>query len=98
MVIFTALPGIPTNIVVVSTTKTTAHLKWKPPILDEEILGYNIEVMIAGKDEWYQANTDRIVALKYIVPDLIPNEEYCIRVSAVNSAGQGPPGTAHEKV
>lgn len=43
-------------------------------------------------------NPDLIRKCEYIVPNLIPGEEYMFQVSAVNAAGAGEPTIAKEKV
>ncbi|KAI8488689.1 Titin-like, partial [Branchiostoma belcheri] len=87
-------PGSPVNAEVVDTTRTSAELKWEPPIKDggSKILGYIVEARKEGTEEWLKAHATSLHrTTEYVVPDLVPGGFYKFRVSAVNQVGVGEP-------
>lgn len=51
-----------------------------------------------NEDEWQRVNDELIAECEYIVPNLIPGNKYCLRVSAVNAAGTGEPTKTSGKI
>lgn len=84
-------PGPPTVVKVIDTSKTSVTLEWTTPVFDGglEIIGYIIEMCKADLGDWHKVNAETLIATKYTVTDLEPNEHYKFRVSAVNTAGKG---------
>uniref|UniRef100_A0A8C6V3K2 Titin n=1 Tax=Naja naja TaxID=35670 RepID=A0A8C6V3K2_NAJNA len=84
-------PGPPTVVKVIDTSKTSVTLEWTTPVFDGglEIIGYIIEMCKADLGDWRKVNAETLIATKYTVVDLEPNEHYKFRVSAVNTAGKG---------
>uniref|UniRef100_A0A670Y1P8 Titin n=1 Tax=Pseudonaja textilis TaxID=8673 RepID=A0A670Y1P8_PSETE len=83
--------GPPTVVKVIDTSKTSVTLEWTTPVFDGglEIIGYIIEMCKADLGDWHKVNAETLIATKYTVTDLEPNEHYKFRVSAVNTAGKG---------
>lgn len=84
------LPGEPTKLHVVDSTKTSITLGWEKPVYDggSEITHYLLEQMNAGEKEWVITNP-QVKGCEYVVSHLKPATYYFFRVSAVNSKGTG---------
>ena len=54
-------------------------------------LGYTVEKKDAHSDMWLKVNDIPCVDTKFLVPDLIENNEYQFRVAAINAAGPSEP-------
>ena len=55
------------------------------------VLGYTVEKKDAHSDMWLKVNDIPCVDTKFLVPDLIENNEYQFRVAAINAAGPSEP-------
>ncbi|MEQ2207515.1 hypothetical protein XENOCAPTIV_013745 [Xenoophorus captivus] len=79
-------PGTP---VVTETTATSVTITWDSGNPDP-VTHYIIQYRAKSPDSKYETVED-ITTTRYSIGGLYPNTEYEIRVSAVNSIGQGPP-------
>lgn len=84
------LPGEPTKLRVVDSTKTSITLGWEKPVYDggSEITHYVLEQMNTEDKEWVITNP-QVKACEYVVSHLKPGTYYFFRVSAVNCKGKG---------
>ena len=85
-------PGKPDAPEIVSTTNTTATLKWQPPKDDggAEIFNYVVEYRAEGAFKWLRANQEKVPKTAYQVKGLDKGVTYEFRVAAENKAGVGP--------
>uniref|UniRef100_A0A671Z510 protein-tyrosine-phosphatase n=1 Tax=Sparus aurata TaxID=8175 RepID=A0A671Z510_SPAAU len=79
-------PGTP---VVTETTATSVTITWDSGNPDP-VTYYIIQYRAKSPDSKYET-VDDITTTRYSIGGLYPNTEYEIRVSAVNTIGQGPP-------
>ncbi|CAG5864127.1 unnamed protein product, partial [Menidia menidia] len=79
-------PGTP---VVTETTATSVTITWDSGNPDP-VTYYFIQYRAKSPDSKYET-VDAITTTRYSIGGLYPNTEYEIRVSAVNTIGQGPP-------
>jgi len=90
------VPSAPSNLVAAAHGRTQINLSWRTPISDggARISGYRIEVSTNGGNTWTTrvANTGNTVT-RYEHTGLSPATTRHYRVSAINSAGTGPPST-----
>ena len=88
------VPSAPSNLVAAAHGRTQINLSWRTPISDggARISGYRIEVSTNGGNTWTTrvANTGNTVT-RYEHTGLSPATTRHYRVSAINSAGTGPP-------
>lgn len=84
------LPGEPSKLRVVDSTKTSITLGWDKPVYDggSEITHYVLEQMNAEDKEWVTINP-QVKTCEYVVSHLKPGTYYYFRVSAVNCKGKG---------
>lgn len=84
------LPGEPSKLRVVDSTKTSITLGWEKPVYDggSEIKHYILEQMNTEEKEWVITNP-QVKACEYVVSHLKPGTYYFFRVSAVNCKGKG---------
>lgn len=84
------LPGEPSKLRVVDSTKTSITLGWEKPVYDggSEITHYILDQMNAEDKEWVTINP-RVTTCEYVVSHLKPGTYYFFRVSAVNCKGKG---------
>lgn len=85
----TALPKPPGTPVVTETTATSVTITWDSGNPDP-VTYYIIQYRAKSPDSKYETMDD-ITTTRYSIGGLYPNTEYEIRVSAVNTIGQGPP-------
>lgn len=88
-VIVTALPKPPGTPVVTETTATSVTITWDSGNPDP-VTYYIIQYRAKSPDSKYET-VDDITTTRYSIGGLYPNTEYEIRVSAINTIGQGPP-------
>ena len=80
-------PSAPFNLTVVAATASTLMFKWKKPMENgEKIQHYNIEW--AGQDK--EVRSEQVNRRIFSLENLKPDNNYTIRVQAVNSKGKGP--------
>lgn len=84
------LPGEPTKLRVVDSTKTSITLGWEKPVYDggSEITHYILEQMNTEDKEWVITNP-QVKTCEYVMSHLKPGIYYFFRVSAVNYKGKG---------
>ncbi|XP_033838512.1 receptor-type tyrosine-protein phosphatase S-like isoform X3 [Periophthalmus magnuspinnatus] len=88
-VLVKSLPNAPGTPVVTETTATSVTITWDSGNPDP-VSYYIIQYRAKGPDNKYET-VESITTTRYSIGGLYPNTEYEIRVSAVNSIGQGPP-------
>ncbi|XP_031715592.1 receptor-type tyrosine-protein phosphatase S isoform X4 [Anarrhichthys ocellatus] len=84
-----SLPKPPGTPVVTETTATSVTITWDSGNPDP-VTYYIIQYKAKSPDSKYET-VDDITTTRYSIGGLYPNTEYEIRVSAVNTIGQGPP-------
>ncbi|XP_024908970.1 receptor-type tyrosine-protein phosphatase S isoform X9 [Cynoglossus semilaevis] len=84
-----SLPKPPGTPVVSETTATSVTITWDSGNPDP-VTYYIIQYRAKSPDSKYET-VDDITTTRYSIGGLYPNTEYEIRVSAVNTIGQGPP-------
>uniref|UniRef100_A0A3Q3JJL8 protein-tyrosine-phosphatase n=1 Tax=Monopterus albus TaxID=43700 RepID=A0A3Q3JJL8_MONAL len=84
-----SLPKPPGTPVVTETTATSVTITWDSGNPDP-VTHYIIQYRAKSPDSKYET-VDDITTTRYSIGGLYPNTEYEIRVSAVNTIGQGPP-------
>lgn len=79
---------------VTDTSSTTIELEWEPPAFNGggEIIGYFVDKQLVGTNEWSRCTEKMIKVRQYTVKQIREGADYKLRVSAVNVAGEGPPG------
>lgn len=84
------LPGEPSKLRVVDSTKTSITLGWEKPVYDggSEITHYILDQMNSEDKEWVTINP-QVKTCEYVVSHLKPGIYYYFRVSAVNCKGKG---------
>uniref|UniRef100_A0AAV2JVR3 protein-tyrosine-phosphatase n=1 Tax=Knipowitschia caucasica TaxID=637954 RepID=A0AAV2JVR3_KNICA len=90
-VLVKSLPNAPGTLQVTETTATSVTITWDSGNPDP-VSHYIIQYKAKGPDNKYET-VESITTTRYSIGGLYPNTEYEIRVSAVNSIGQGPPST-----
>lgn len=87
---FLDLPGEPSKLRVIDSTKSSITLGWEKPIYDggSEITHYVLDQMNTEEREWITINP-QVKACEYVVSHLKPGTYYFFRVSAVNCKGKG---------
>ena len=70
-------------------------LTWEAPEEDggTPITGYIIERRQTSSARWMTVTKEAVTELTHTVEDLIEDNEYEFRISAVNKVGQGPPSS-----
>uniref|UniRef100_A0A8C7ZZ09 protein-tyrosine-phosphatase n=1 Tax=Oryzias sinensis TaxID=183150 RepID=A0A8C7ZZ09_9TELE len=84
-----SLPKPPGTPVVTETTATSVTITWDSGNPDP-VSYYIIQYKAKSPDSKYET-VDDITTTRYSIGGLYPNTEYEIRVSAINTIGQGPP-------
>ncbi|XP_066459687.1 myomesin-2 isoform X2 [Eleutherodactylus coqui] len=100
------IPGSPTNVQALETSKTYVVLSWDPPVpRGRDPLVYYIEKTMVGSGSWQRINSDIPVrSPRYAVFDLVEGKSYNFRVIAVNKHGVSeasevtPPIQAQERL
>ncbi|XP_051989338.1 receptor-type tyrosine-protein phosphatase S-like [Xyrauchen texanus] len=93
-VIVKSLPRAPGTPIVTETTPTSVTITWDSGNPDP-VSYYIIQYRAKSPDSKYET-VDSITTTRYSIGGLYPNTEYEIRVSAVNTIGQGPPSNKVE--
>uniref|UniRef100_A0A672SIL3 protein-tyrosine-phosphatase n=1 Tax=Sinocyclocheilus grahami TaxID=75366 RepID=A0A672SIL3_SINGR len=93
-VIVKSLPRAPGTPVVTETTPTSVTITWDSGNPDP-VSHYIIQYRAKSPDSKYET-VDSITTTRYSIGGLYPNTEYEIRVSAVNTIGQGTPSNKVE--
>ncbi|KAI4873275.1 hypothetical protein NFI96_003083 [Prochilodus magdalenae] len=87
-IIVKSLPKPPGTPIVTETTATSITITWDSGN-PEPVLHYNIQYRAKTPDSKFET-MESIATTRYSIGGLSPNTEYEIRVSAVNTIGQGP--------
>ncbi|XP_067309052.1 receptor-type tyrosine-protein phosphatase S isoform X8 [Pseudorasbora parva] len=93
-VIVKSLPRSPGTPIVTETTPTSVTITWDSGNPDP-VSYYIIQYRAKSPDSKFET-VDSITTTRYSIGGLYPNTEYEIRVSAVNTIGQGPPSNKVE--
>lgn len=74
-------------------TNSTITLTWKPPMYDggARIMGYVLEKLQKGQENWERCNDFLVPVLSYTVRGLTEGKYYQFRVRAENAAGVSEP-------
>ncbi|XP_056280060.1 immunoglobulin-like and fibronectin type III domain-containing protein 1 [Pseudoliparis swirei] len=88
-------PGRVTNLKVTDTSYTHLVLTWtKPedkPQIQDEAMGYFVEIRPADCIEWSRCNTTLIITTSYSAKGLKSMNVYWVRVIGANDGGEGAP-------
>uniref|UniRef100_A0A8B9FLI0 Titin n=1 Tax=Amazona collaria TaxID=241587 RepID=A0A8B9FLI0_9PSIT len=87
-------PGPPGNPRVLDSSKSSITIAWNKPIYDggSEITGYMVEIALPEEDEWKIVTPPiGLKATSFTITNLKENQEYKIRIYAMNSEGLGEP-------
>ncbi|XP_017548802.1 receptor-type tyrosine-protein phosphatase S isoform X16 [Pygocentrus nattereri] len=87
-IIVKSLPKPPGTPIVTETTATSITITWDSGN-PEPVLHYNIQYRAKSPESKFET-MESIATTRYSIGGLSPNTEYEIRVSAVNTIGQGP--------
>ena len=85
------VPGEPTKLRVVDSTKSSITLGWDAPVYDggNAISHYDVEMMNTMDREWITISTKgEVQTCEFVVGHLKPAVWYLFRVFAVNSKGR----------
>ena len=87
-------PGQPVNPHITDITKSTLSVEWQKPRHDggSPVSGYIVETQKAGSEAWkIWCTQETQKTTSFLIPDLVENYEYKVRVTAVNKAGLSEP-------
>merc|ERR1712096_200868 len=86
-------PSEPQDLKLLETTESSATMSFHPPMMDggKKITKYVIEYKLTSSEEdsWFQKQVAAPQNNQVTVSGLIENEEYSVRLAAVNEVGQG---------
>lgn len=87
---FPEKPGIPQQPFIISSTKDSCVVCWKPPSSDggAKISKYYLEKREKKQNKWMSVTTKKIVETNYEVTGLIEGFEYEFRVKCENMGGE----------
>uniref|UniRef100_A0A8C5MUJ2 Myomesin 2 n=1 Tax=Leptobrachium leishanense TaxID=445787 RepID=A0A8C5MUJ2_9ANUR len=87
------IPGPPTNVQALETSKTYIVLSWEPPVpRGRDPIVYYIEKTMVGSGSWQRVNSQIPVrSPRYAIFDLAEGKSYNFRVIAVNKHGVSEP-------
>ena len=87
------VPDAPEAPTVKEIFKDNAMVTWQPPAKDNgaPVTGYLLERMSSVSPRWVAVNKEPLSATELRVTDLIPDNSYQFRVSALNKAGPSKP-------
>ena len=95
------LPGAPSAPIVTDIFSVSCALTWSPPDSDggTPITGYYVERNTNRAGRWIRITRDPVTEkCGHQVTELIQDNEYQFRVTAMNAVGLGPAGPASETV
>ncbi|KAM7380980.1 hypothetical protein PAMP_004243 [Pampus punctatissimus] len=83
-------PGIPQQLLIISSTKDSCVVSWKPPSSDggAKITSYYLEKREKKQNKWMSVTSKKIVETSYEVSGLIEGFEYEFRVKCENMGGE----------
>lgn len=87
---FSEKPGIPQQPFIISSTKDSCVVCWKPPSSDggAKITNYYLEKREKKQNKWMSVTTKKIAETNYEVTALIEGFEYEFRVKCENMGGE----------
>lgn len=87
---FSEKPGIPQQPFIISSTKDSCVVCWKPPSSDggAKITSYYLEKREKKQNKWMSVTTKKIAETNYEVTGLIEGFEYEFRVKCENMGGE----------
>ncbi|KAK6057426.1 fibronectin type III domain protein [Cooperia oncophora] len=90
------VPSEPLNVTASDISSTNATISWTAPTFTNgaPIIEYCVERKSLEFSRWRTVGHVPAERCSFIASDLLPNEFYAFRVSAVNSIGQGKPSKA----
>ena len=93
-------PSAPVNLCVADKSKDFILLNWTIPESNggSSITGYVIEKRESSRTTWSKAGETGSENLKFKATKLTEGKDYCFRVAAENSIGQGPFATLDEGI
>lgn len=93
MDIFVAVPDAPEAPTADDITATSCKVLWQPPANDggAPVTGYHLERQSGFSPRWARINKDLIEGTTYDLSDLVEDNTYTFRVTAVNKAGPSKP-------
>ncbi|NXC56464.1 TITIN protein, partial [Aleadryas rufinucha] len=79
---------------IADTSATSIELEWAPPVYNGggDITGYHVYKQLMGVNEWSRCTAKPIKVLQFTVGEVREGADYKLRVTALNAAGEGPPG------
>ena len=94
------LPGPTSKPKVNDITRESCKLSWRAPEVDggSAVIGYNVERTCCDVIRWFRVNQEVVKDVTYTATNLSEGTEYFFRISAVNSAGNGPAGDKSDRV
>lgn len=86
-------PDPPVDVETHNPTSESVTLTWKPPMYDggSKIMGYILEKMMKGEENFQRCNDFLVPVLSYTVKGLMQGKQYQFRVRAENAAGVSDP-------
>ncbi|KAI8485779.1 Titin-like, partial [Branchiostoma belcheri] len=84
-------PDPPKKFEVTETSPTHISLRWTKPDYDggSRITSYIVEMRFTDSEEWVKCT--QINALRYTITDVIPNQDYMLRIFAQNTGAMSNP-------
>ncbi|XP_016043176.1 myosin-binding protein H [Erinaceus europaeus] len=94
------IPSAPMQLALEDVSDNSAAVSWEPPerLGRLGIQGYVLELCREGASEWVPVNTRPLMVTQLTVRNLALGDKFFLRVSAVSSAGVGPPTTLDQLV
>lgn len=79
---------------IADTSATSIELEWQPPVYNGggDIIGYHVYKQLMGVNEWSRCTAKPVKVLQFTVGEVREGADYKLRVTALNAAGEGPPG------
>lgn len=87
------MPDAPEAPVVKEVFKDNVFLTWQPPANDggAPVTGYTVERQSNITPRWIAVNKEPVSSTELRVPDLVEDNTYQFRVTAINQAGPSKP-------
>lgn len=94
MYLFSSVPPGPPIPRILDTSSTCIDLAWEAPLYNGggDITGYHVYKQFLGSNEWSRCTEKPVKVLSYLVKGIREGADYKLRVTALNIAGEGPPG------
>ncbi|KAM5237798.1 myosin-binding protein H [Ctenodactylus gundi] len=94
------VPSAPRLLTVEDVSHNSVTVSWEPPerLGKLGMKGYVLEFCREGASEWVPVNTQPVMVTQQTVRNLALGDKIFLRVTAVNSAGSGPPAVLAQAV